>query len=1355
MAAGCFAIFLGATARGDEPAGGQALEKYAPTAAQLREAYARADRLLEERKDRVFKTSLTPHWLNDSGRFWYRNDLRGGVKEFILIDAVSGTRRPVFDHARLAISLSSAAGKDYLAEHLPFDEIEFVDDGKALRFRVGDSYWKCNLDGNECAKMEAVTSAPEAPPQRPSRFRDRAAADDDWRSPGRAPPPRDERSPDGKWLATVRDYNVVVRATATGEEITLSNNGQPDFAYSELSWSPDSKTLVACRVDAAATKDVYLIESSPASGGRARLRTMPYAQPGDKFSRYEPWLFDLDGRRATHVDCEPIDFQGPPRPRWKRDGRHFTFERTDRGHQRFRVVEVAAAGGATRNVLDETSSTFINGVNQYLEYLDETNELLWKSQRDGWNHLYLVDAQTGQVKQQVTRGAWVVRGVERVDAATRQVWFRASGMHPQRDPYLVQYYRINLDGTGLVELTPGDGQHAVQFSPDRRWLVDTYSRVDSPHVHELRRADDGSLICELERADVSALAETGWTAPEVFHAKGRDGQTEIWGIVCRPPNCEPARRYPVVENIYAGPHDSHVPKSFSPLHRSEALAELGFIVVQIDGMGTSNRSKAFHDVCWKNLADAGFPDRIAWIKALAAKYPHIDPGRVGVYGGSAGGQNAAGAVLFHPEFYDVAVASCGCHDNRLDKTWWNEQWMGYPIGPHYAEQSNITNAHKLAGKLLLIVGELDTNVPPESTFRFADALIKAKKDFEFLVIPGMGHGDGGPYGERRRRDFFVRHLHGVEPPEWNAQVASSESAPAPAGILANSAKATANSASATTGTPALCATDLHEMIEQYMADRDSLRRFYSVDGSPARQARFERFYEGLLAELAALDFDRLGRDGQIDYLLLKNHLTHERRQLGLNTQAQVETAPLLPFVPRMIELADAQQRMEFADGEQAATLLTELEKQLAATRNQVEAGLKSENEGLHAKKTVANRAAVTVDRMRRALRRWFSFYDGYDPGFTWWVEAPYKKLDAALEGYAGVLRERLAGLKQGDRETIVGDPIGREALLSELAAELLPYTPDELLAIAEREFAWCDAEMKKASQAMGYGDDWHKALEHVKRQHVDPGKQPELIRKLAHEAIEFIEARDLVTVPPMARETWRMEMMSPERQLVNPFFTGGEVISVSFPVGSMTHEQKLMSMRGNNVHFARATVFHELVPGHHLQHFMTGRYRPYRGAFTTPFWIEGWALYWEMLLWDLDFPQSPENRVGMLFWRMHRCARIIFSFKFHLEQMTPQECIDFLVERVGHERENASAEVRRSFRGEYSPLYQAAYMLGGLQLRALHREQVDSGKLTNRAFHDAVLKENAIPIELIRARLSDQPLARDFHSTWRFYDAGP
>lgn len=341
----------------------------------------------------------------------------------------------------------------------------------------------------------------------------------------------------------------------------------------------------------------------------------------------------------------------------------------------------------------------------------------------------------------------------------------ASGKNQNQAPYLIHYYRINFDGTNLVALTEGNGNHTVQYSPDRKYLIDSYSRVDMPPVHELRSAFNGNLVCALEQADLTDLESSGWTPPEVFVAKGRDGKTDIWGIICRPRHLDPHKKYPVVEHIYAGPQTSSVPKTFSPAQRSAALTELGFIVVQIDGMGTANRSKAFHDVCWHNLKDAGFPDRILWHRAVAQEYPYYDLDRVGIYGGSAGGQNSTGALVFHPEFYKVAVSGCGCHDNRMDKASWNEQWMGYPVGPHYAECSNITHARQLQGKLLLIVGEMDTNVPPESTMRLVDALIKAGKDFDLLVVPGAGHGMGGAYGNRRLQDFFVRHQHGVEPPK--------------------------------------------------------------------------------------------------------------------------------------------------------------------------------------------------------------------------------------------------------------------------------------------------------------------------------------------------------------------------------------------------------------------------------------------------------------------------------------------------------------------------------------------------------------------------------------------------------------
>jgi uncharacterized protein (DUF885 family) len=437
---------------------------------------------------------------------------------------------------------------------------------------------------------------------------------------------------------------------------------------------------------------------------------------------------------------------------------------------------------------------------------------------------------------------------------------------------------------------------------------------------------------------------------------------------------------------------------------------------------------------------------------------------------------------------------------------------------------------------------------------------------------------------------------------------------------------------------------------------------------------------------------------------------------------------------------------------------------------------------------VVNRALAATEGLRSTLRGWFGFYDGYDPLFTWWMEEPYKAVDQAIDAYAGLLRQRYGAVvsasgedggpgplrrgRGGPREEtaapagradpsaarqseIVGNPIGREALLSELQYEMIAYTPEELIEIARKELAWCEGQMKQAARELGKGDDWKAALEHVKTLHVEPGKQPALIRDLALEAIEYMDRNNLVTVPQLCRDSWRMNMMTPERQLVNPFFTGGEIISVSFPTNSMPHESKLMSLRGNNIHFSRATVFHELIPGHHLQGYMTSRYKPYRRPFNTPFWGEGWALYWELLLWDKGFAKSPENKVGMLFWRMHRCARIMFSLGFHLEKMTPKECIDLLVDRIGHERDNATAEVRRSFTTSYGPLYQAAYLLGGLQIRALHRELVESGKMKDRNFHDAILKENAIPIEMVRALLSDSKLKPDWKPEWKFYPGVP
>jgi uncharacterized protein (DUF885 family) len=593
-------------------------------------------------------------------------------------------------------------------------------------------------------------------------------------------------------------------------------------------------------------------------------------------------------------------------------------------------------------------------------------------------------------------------------------------------------------------------------------------------------------------------------------------------------------------------------------------------------------------------------------------------------------------------------------------------------------------------------------------------------------------------------------------------------------------------------------SELRPVIERYVADRGSLTRSYPVDISSARQARFKQFYADWLALLGKMNFDALGAEGKVDYVLFKNHLDHEAQQLEIESKALSEIAPLMPFAEQIIALAEARRRMEKIDPPRLAAQLNEMNKQIEAARRALETSLRAEPGKL--KRSVANRAATTLGSLRGQLRAWHGYYNGYDPLFTWWMEEPYKAVDQTLGNYASYLNERVLGLRAteaapalaqgapgggrggpgpgfgggggggqrgggfggggggrpvnaraGDSSDIIGDPIGRDALMVELAAEMIPYTPEELIAIGWKELAWCENEMKKASRELGFGDDWHKALEHVKNKYVEPGRQTEVIKDLAMEAIEYVEKNNLVTVPPLARESWRMEMMSPERQLVSPFFLGGEVIQVSYPTSTMAHEQKMMSMRGNNPHFSRSTVHHELIPGHHLQGFMTARYKAYRGLFGTPFWGEGWALYWELLLWDRGFPKTPEDRIGFLFWRSHRCARIVFSLSFHMEKMTPQECIDLLVDRVGHERDNATAEVRRSFAGSYGPLYQAAYLLGGLQIYSLHKELVESGRMTDRAFHDTILKENRIPIEMVRAILTKQKLTRDFKTQWRFY----
>ena len=570
-------------------------------------------------------------------------------------------------------------------------------------------------------------------------------------------------------------------------------------------------------------------------------------------------------------------------------------------------------------------------------------------------------------------------------------------------------------------------------------------------------------------------------------------------------------------------------------------------------------------------------------------------------------------------------------------------------------------------------------------------------------------------------------------------------------------------------------SELANVVERFTADENSLTRRYDADDSPARRKRMREFYGGWRERLREHDFGRLSQEAKVDYVLLDNHLQHELALLDRRERQLAEITPVVPFLDRLLGLQDARRSLEDPDHRAVARTLADVARQVDSLRSLFEpaprqsaqspaggAGDSSaRTKAPVVTRTVANRAAESLESLRRTASAWYRYYDGYDPMFTWWARDPYRKLDSALMRYSRTLRERVVGMRPGESQErnqgpIIGDPIGREGLAEDLRYEMVPYTPEELIAIAERDYAFSLSEIRKAARQMGFGDDWKRAMEKVKDTYVEPGKQPEMIELLAREAEAFFARHDWVTIPDLAKEDWTMEMMSPERQRVAPFFLGGSSIIVSYPTADMTDEEKLMSMRGNNPHFSHATVFHELNPGHHLQGFMNARYNQHRRLFRTPFWNEGNALYWEMFLWDTGrFHVTPEDRVGALFWRMHRAARIIFSLNFHLGRMTPEQAIQFLVDTVNFERANAEGEVRRSFSGQYSPLYQAAYMLGGLQMRALHRELVASGRMTNRQYHDAILQGGPMPVAMIRARLANVPLTRDGAPPWRFADNLP
>jgi dipeptidyl aminopeptidase/acylaminoacyl peptidase len=732
-----------------------AVTAYAPTREEIARRYKRANELDTLARRSVFKTNVTPNWSGASS-FWYRNILADSIPEYMFVDPVKNTKHVLFDPVKLAAALTEATKKTVDQRKLALKDIYVYPGANKIAIATGIVFYDVDLVSYQLSKIDSL-------PVDATPYPTLSRATSRWQRG------RFERiSPDKKWTATIKDYNIFIAPAEGGDGVAYTTDGTQAIPYTDLSWSPDSRYLVTYKVKRVVDKPVYYILTSQPGTTRGELKQQPYKQPGDDFSTYEMFLVSLGDKVIKKVNTDIIDFFDAPRLHWNDDDpAHFMYERVDRGHQRFRIIEVNANDASTRNIVDEQTQTFIYEQRIYTYYLPATSEVLWVTEKDGWRHIYLVDAKNATIKNAVTAGEWVVRSVDSVDIKKREIWFQASGMNVGEDPYNVHYYRIGFDGKKLVTLTQPGYNHRLVYSPDKQYFVDIYSTVNQPTTTILCKTADGKKVMDIERADVANYSKAGFKFPEVFHAKGRDGKTDIWGVICRPTDFDPKKTYPIIENIYAGPQDAFVPKTFSPFGEMQSMAELGFIVVQIDGMGTANRSKAFHDVCWKNLGDAGFPDRIAWMRAMAQKYPQADTARVGLYGTSAGGQNSLGGLLFHPEWYKAAVSAAGCHDNRVDKQWWNEQWMGYPVGKHYDEQSNITNAHKLKGKLLLIVGEADTNVPPESTYRVADALIKANKTYDFLVVPGMGHSDGGPYGRAKKRDFFVKSLLGVDAPDRN------------------------------------------------------------------------------------------------------------------------------------------------------------------------------------------------------------------------------------------------------------------------------------------------------------------------------------------------------------------------------------------------------------------------------------------------------------------------------------------------------------------------------------------------------------------------------------------------------------
>ncbi len=720
------------------------------------EDYNRAYSLRDKYSSRhVYNGTVTPSWIKGTNKFWYVDESPDG-RNYTVIDAEKKSRSAMFDQNSLATELSKATGRDISGKDIRLERLTATPKLDTLRFNYNNRMWMyVNKKKGSLTDLGAVP----VPPERPHWM----VVDEEkgnWQYP----------SPDGTKKAYVKDNNVYVYDMSTGKERQLSFDGTLGNYYSAyLSWSPDSRKVASCRIRPAGEKRyVYYVESSPATQLQPILHKQEYAKPGDELRFKVPCIFNVETGEALIPDTglfdKQYDLYGPS---WNADSKGITFEYNQRGHQVYRVLEMSAIDGSVRPLVEETSDKYVNYPRIYRHMLSDSKRMLWSSERDNWNHLYMYDRATGRPTHQITKGQWYVRDIIKVDEANNKIYFSANGVNTDEDPYHIRYYSINFDGTGMTDLTPDKGHHKATFSPDMKYLVDNYSTINDAPVTRLRDASNGKVIMDVAKADISELTEADWKAPEVFAAPGRDGKTLMWGLIFRPTNFDPNKKYPVIEYIYQGPGDHYVPKSFQSYNWwATSLSELGFIVVMVDGMGTSFRSREFENICHQNLVDAGLPDHIAWIKEAGKKYPYMDLDRVGIFGCSAGGQESTTAVLHHPEFYKAAYSACGCHDNRMDKIWWNELWLGYPLNDSYKKASNVENAHLLQRPLMLVVGEMDDNVDPASTMQVVNALIKANKDFELVVIPGAHHTMGDDFGEHKRYDFFVRHLLGVNPPAW-------------------------------------------------------------------------------------------------------------------------------------------------------------------------------------------------------------------------------------------------------------------------------------------------------------------------------------------------------------------------------------------------------------------------------------------------------------------------------------------------------------------------------------------------------------------------------------------------------------